>query len=308
MKTITTRVHAAIAIALVLALALSIAACGSSHDNSSVTLTIATPGYPEEPKILGEIYAQALEKAGYEVSPQLALESETKAKVDLQRSVISAYPLSIKLALIYLGGVEREDVPTSESEALKELEAYLEKSSLVALPPTPYANPYTVGTTRKLADKLGLKDISSLQGKSKSLVFSGPLECSELVECTPGLKKFYGLEFKSFVPKYLGSQYEVLESGQADLSMLHAAEAPLAGKSNFVILEDDKHALPAGSKTVLLTSQDTVEEAGTDFQTAVVDAQRGLTLPVMRRLNAEVELEGKTPKAVARSYLQEQQQ
>lgn len=308
MKTIATRARAAIAVLLALALALSIAACGSSsHDNSSVTLTIASSGYPEEPTILGEIYGQALEKAEYNVDRQLGSEAETQARIDLKQGLISGYPIAIKYALIYFAGVEREDVPTSEPEALEQLEADLEKDGLVAFPPAPYVNAYTVGTSRKLADKLGLKDISSLQGKSKGLVFSGPPECHEIIECEPGLKKYYGLEFKSFASRYLGNRFLVLQKGKADLSMVFTTDSPLAGKSEFVTLEDDKHAFPAGGQTVFITSQSAVEEAGPDFEKTVVEAQSGLTLPVMRKLNAEVELEGKSPATVAKRYLQSQE-
>lgn len=53
-----------------------------------------------------------------------------------------------------------------------------------------------------------------------------------------------------------------------------------------------------------MTRPKLVEEAGPDFEATIVAAQKGLTLPVMQRLDAEVELEEKAPAKVAAGYLQ----
>jgi osmoprotectant transport system substrate-binding protein len=309
MKTTATRTRAMVAIALAMALALSVSACGgsSSADNKDVILTIASSNYPAEPTILGEIYAQALEGAGYAVKRELGNVSEAQAEAALESGQISAYPLSIKVALLYFPEIEREDIPTEEEQSLEQLEVDLEKNELTNFPPAPYINSYTVGTTRETADRLGLKAISDLEGKAEGLVLSGPPECPEFIECIPGLKKYYDLEFKSFVSEYLGGQYAVLEDGRADLSMLFTTDPQLAGKSKYVALVDDKHVFPAGGRTVLITTQKIADEAGPDFEQAVLEAQQGLTLVAMRKLNAEVELEGKQPAAVAKHFLETQQ-
>jgi osmoprotectant transport system substrate-binding protein len=303
MKTIATRARAAIAVMLALALALSIAACGgSSHDNSSVTLTIASSGFSEESEILTQIYAQALKGAGYEVKtkPEVA---ETSAKADLASGGISAYPATERAILLSFAGLEREAIPTSESKAHALTQSELEKEGLTALPPAPFLDYYRIGTFRKTAERLHLKNYSDLEGQSQHLTLAGAQECPELIECLPGLKKYYGLQFKSFIPVYIGNEFAVLNNGKADLAMIYTVDSRLAGKSKYVTLEDDKHALPAGGRTVLVASKQAVEEAGPDFEKTVIAAQKGLTLPVFRQLNAEVEFEGKSPTAVARRYL-----
>jgi glycine betaine/choline ABC-type transport system substrate-binding protein len=292
---------------LAIALALAVSACGgssaSSHDNEAVTLTIAWGGYPEEPKILANIYGQALEAAGYTVRVESEAFGEEQAQAALRSGQISGYPVLVQTVLLSFFGLEREEVPSSEQQANQLMKTELEKDGLMAFPPPPYVNSYLVGTLRKTAERLGLKTDSDLKGKAEDLILSGVYECTKLIECLPGLKKYYGLEFKAFHPHYITERYEELENGKADLAMIYTTDPQLAGKSKYVTLEDDKHVFPAGDKTVFLTSQATAEEAGPDFEKTIVKVQKGLTLPVIRELNAEVELEGRDPKTVARDYL-----
>jgi hypothetical protein len=76
----------------------------------------------------------------------------------------------------------------------------------------------------------------------------------------------------------------------------------LEGKGKVVALVDDKHLFPA-SNVIFVTTLKVAEEAGPAYEETIVEAQRGLTLPVMRELDARVEIQGKEPEAVAREYL-----
>src|SRR6266540_4946536 len=112
------RVRAAFALVLAAILAVAIAACGggssssttetgaSSSDNliqsnpanCKVTLTVGSKNFTEE-YILGEIYAQGLEAAGYNVKKKLNLGSETIALKAIQDGQISGYPEYTSTAL-----------------------------------------------------------------------------------------------------------------------------------------------------------------------------------------------------------------
>ena len=89
----------------------------------------------------------------------------------------------------------------------------------------------------------------------------------------------------------------------SDASILFNTDGRLATeKGKFVILEDDKNIFPA-SNFVWVTSPEVVEEAGPDYEKTIVEAQKGLTLTTMRKLNAEME-RGKAPAEVAAGYLE----
>jgi glycine betaine/choline ABC-type transport system substrate-binding protein len=321
MRTKSTRLRAATGLLLALALSLAIAACGSSDDesanegessgggaivsnpeNANVKLTIGSKNFPEQ-EILGEIYAQALKAAGYEVKSDLNLGSETVAHQAVKSGTISGYPEYASTALTSFFGVEPEEVPAGADAAYEKAKAEFEKEGLTAFPPTPFASANAVGTTTKFAEEEGLKTVSDLEGKSESMSLYGSPECRQRIDCLAGLEKYYGLKFKSFHPVDIELRYTVLEKGQADLSILFTTDPQLAAQSDkFVILEDDKQVFPAGN-VIFVSKKSTVEEAGPDYEKTIVEVQKGLTLEVMQELDARVELEKQTPKQAAAAYL-----
>ena len=124
-------------IALAVSLALGVSACGSSSDttsstgstqssssnliqsnpaNGKVSLTIGSKNFTEE-FILGEIYAQALQAAGYEVHKQLNLGSETIALKALQNGDISGYPEYTSTALGSFFQVPPQKMPADADQA-----------------------------------------------------------------------------------------------------------------------------------------------------------------------------------------------
>ena len=322
MRTTTTRARASAAVLLALFLSLGVAACGSSDDNSTeggsegagaivsnpdngkVTLTIGSKNFPEQ-EILGEVYAQALEAAGFKVKKALNLGSETVALQALKSGQISGYPEYASTALTSFFGLEPEEVPADAEAAYEKAKAEFEKEDLTAFPPTPFASANAVGTLKKTAEAEGLKTISDLQGKSEKLSLDGSPECRQRIDCLAGLEKYYGLKFKSFTPVDIALRYTVLEKGQADLSILFTTDAQLsAEKDKFTILEDDKHVFPAGN-VIFVTKPSVAAKAGPDYEKTIVEVQKGLTLPVMQELDARVELEKQSPAKAAASYLEE---
>src|SRR3954452_16396355 len=323
MRSEFTRLRAGIALLLALALSLGVVACGSSSDdstssseegesagaivsnpkNANVSLTIGSKNFPEQ-EILGEIYAQALKAAGYKVKSDLNLGSETVAHQAVKSGAISGYPEYASTALTSFFGVEPEEVPAGATAAYEKAKAEFEKEELTAFPPTPFASANAVGTTKKFAEKEGLKTISDLEGESESMSLYGSPECRQRIDCLAGLEKLYGLKFKSFTPVDIGLRYTVLEKGQADLSILFTTDPQLsAEKDKFVILEDDKEVFPAGN-VIFVTKKAVAEEAGPDYEKTILQVQEGLDLKVVQELDARVELEKETPKAAAKAYLE----
>jgi glycine betaine/choline ABC-type transport system substrate-binding protein len=310
-----------------LALTLALAACGSggesttsgssgstasaqkegsiffNPENVNVALTIGSQNFPEQ-EILGEIYAQALTAAGYRVKTALDLESDRAALKALKREQISAFPEYISTALTSFFGFKPEEVPSGAKTAKETANVEFLESGLQSFAPTLFARANAVGTTKEIAEKYDLKTISDLKGVSKKLSLYGPPDCRQQIDCLAGLEKLYGLKFKSFTPVGTGLRYTVLEKGQADLSILPTTDPQLSAESDkFVILEDDKHAFPAGN-VIFVHQRKTAWEAGSGLELTVQAVQEGLTLKEMQELNARVELEGETPEEVAASYLE----
>src|SRR5215216_2330336 len=300
-------------------LAVGIAACGgggsptssgssdnliqSNSANKDVKITVGSKNFTEE-YILGEIYAQGLEAAGYDVSTKLNLGSETIAKKAIEDGQISGYPEYTSTALGSFFQVPAGKIPSDAQQAYDQAKAELEKEGLVAYPPTPFADSNAVGTLTSTADKLGLKSISDLKGKSQDLVLAGSPECRERIDCLAGLEKNYGLQFKSFKPVDIGLRYTVLDKGDADLSILFTSDAMLANSKKYTILDDDKGLIPSGS-VIFLASKKVADEAGPDFGDTIEKVQGNLTLPVIQELNARVDIDKDKPADVAHDYLQQ---
>jgi glycine betaine/choline ABC-type transport system substrate-binding protein len=272
-------------------------------ENAKVNLTIGSKNFPEQ-EILGEIYAQALQAAGYTVKSDLSLGSETVALKAVESGAISGYPEYASTALTSFFGYEPEEVPSNPNAAWKKANAEFQKKGLEAYAPTPFASANAVGTLKSTAEKYGLKNVSDLKGVSEKLTLYGSPECRERIDCLAGLEKLYGLKFKQFKPVDISLRYKVLENNQADLSILFTTDPQLsAEKEKFVILEDDKKVFPAGN-VIFVTRQSVSEEAGPDYEQTITDVQKGLTLEVMQELDARVELEKQTAKEAAAAYLE----
>jgi glycine betaine/choline ABC-type transport system substrate-binding protein len=275
----------------------------NNPDNNAVSLTIGSKNFTEQ-YILGEIYAQALEAAGYDVSTDLNLGSEQVALKALENGEISGYPEYTSTALTSFFGAAPEDVPSDAQEAFEQSQADFEELGLVAYPPTPFSSANAVGLLASKAEELGVSTISDLEGVSQDLTLFGSPECRQRIDCLVGLEDNYGLEFAKFTPGDIGLRYEVLDKGNADLSILFTTDAQLFVSDEYTTLTDDQGVLPAGN-ILFVASQQAAEEAGPDFGTTIEAVQENLSLEVMQELNARVDLDKEKPEDVAADYLSE---
>lgn len=274
----------------------------SNAANGDVKIVVGSKNFTEQ-KILGEIFAQGLAAAGYDISTELNLGDEKTALKAIKNGTIDAYPEYTGTALGSFFGVASEDIPTDPQAAFEEAKTGFAKEGLTALPPTPFTSSNEVGLTADRAEELGVEKISDLQGKSEDLTLYGSPECRQRQDCLLGLQEIYDLQFKKFVPVDIALRHEVLEKGQADLSIVFTTD-PQNERDDLVLLEDDKGMFPPYNSTLVVRDQ-TIEAAGPDLEQVVAQVEKGLTGAVMSELNARVDLDKKTPKEVATEYLQE---
>jgi glycine betaine/choline ABC-type transport system substrate-binding protein len=276
----------------------------SNPDNEGIEITVGSKNFTEQ-YILGEIYAQALEAAGYTVEKDLNLGSEQIALKALEQGEVDAYPEYASTALTSFFDVPVEDVPSDAQEAYDLAVPEFEELGLTPFAPTPFADANSLGLLTETAEELDVASISDLEGQSQDLTLAGSPECRQRPDCLLGLEDVYGLEFEKFTPIDLGLRYEVLDKGDADLSILFTSDAQLfVDPDTYTILEDEEGIFPAGN-VMFVASQETVDEAGPDFQATVEKVQEGLSLEVMQELNARVDIDKEDPEDVAAAYLQE---
>ena len=274
----------------------------SNPDNAGTSITVGSKNFTEQ-KVLGEIYAQGLEAAGYKVEKQLNLGDEKTALKALEGGEIDAYPEYTGTALGSFFGVDSDKIPKDEQKAFEDAKAGFAKKKLTAYPPTPFTSSNEVAVTQETAEKHGLEKISDLEDVAGELTLYGSPECRQRNDCLLGLQQVYGLEFKKFTPVDIALRHEVLTKGQADVSIVFTTD-PQIQREEFVLLEDDKGMFPPYNSTLVVRDQ-TVDEAGADLPEVVGLVNEGLTDEVMQELNARVDLDKKTPEQVAGEYLKE---
>jgi glycine betaine/choline ABC-type transport system substrate-binding protein len=320
------RTHPLLALLAVLCLGFAVAACGSDSEKSSSsgsssssssdapgnqiqpvsgasgkTITVGSKNFTEQ-FVLGEIYSQALEAAGFTVKKQLNLGSELIAHKSLKAGKVDAYPEYTGTALTSFFGVKTADVPKDANKAYEDTKAGFAKENITALAPTPFENTYRLGMTKEGAAKIGNpKTISDLKGKESKLSITGFPECKQRQDCLLGVESTYGLKFGKFVSSE--QKYQVLDSGDADVAFIFTTDGDLAG-GKYVILDDDKKFFPPYNVTFNVRNE-ALKNLGTEGQKVIEDVQKPLTEKVMQELNARVDIDKQKPEQAAKSYLQQ---
>jgi glycine betaine/choline ABC-type transport system substrate-binding protein/ABC-type proline/glycine betaine transport system permease subunit len=272
-------------------------------NGSKPTITIGSKNFTEQ-FILGEIYAQALQAAGYKVKKQLNLGSEQIALKALKAGRVDAYPEYTGTILTSFCKVKDKDVSHDPAAAYTQAKDCMAKEDITALNPSPFTDSNGFAVTQAEAQKLGnITKLSDLTAKASTLTISGPPECQQRVDCLLGLEQTYGLKFKKFLSIDLAKRHEVIKSGQTDVGEVFTTDGQIKA-DNLVLLQDDKQLFPPYNAT-LLAKTSVADAAGPDFAKTINLVTTGLTLPVMQELNSRVDLDKQKPAAVATEYLKE---
>jgi glycine betaine/choline ABC-type transport system substrate-binding protein len=268
---------------------------------SSVSLSVGSKNFTEQ-YILGEIYIQALEAAGYKVKKDLDLGPERVAHAALTKGVVDAYPEYTGTALTSAFGVKVADVPKDPEQAYEDAKAAYAKINITALAPTPFENTYRLGITKATAKKLGNPTkISDLADSAKDLTVNGFPACRQRIDCLLGVQQTYGFKFKKFLP---GEQkYQVLDNGDTDVAFVFTTDGPLSS-GKYVVLDDDKHVFPPYNITFAIRKS-VADKLGTAGQKVITDVQKYMTAEVMQELNARVDLDKQLRDKVAADYLKQ---
>jgi osmoprotectant transport system substrate-binding protein len=311
--------RAALAALAACALALGLGACGDEDPppdvvpgaggggaiardaaNARVTITVGAKGFTEQ-QVLGEIYAQGLEAAGFRTRRRLSLGDEQAAQEALRAREIDGYPEYTGTALLSLCDVANDDVPKDPNAAFDATRECFAEDGLVAFPPTPFTNSNEVGVRARVAERLDLQRISDLRRVDQDMTLYGTPECRRRADCLAGLQEVYGLRFARFVPVNSARRHDVLRNDRPVASIVFTTD-PQNRREDIVLLEDDRGMFPPYNSTFVVR-RDVAEAAGEALPRTVAQLQNGLTDEVMQELNARVDLDGETPRAVAQDYL-----
>jgi len=277
-------------------LAAFLTACGGSDDENRVV--VASKDFTEQ-FILGEMYAQLLEDAGYTVDRRLNLGGTPVAHQALLDGQIDLYPEYTGTGLLTVLGLGVMSDETAVYNTVRD--AYAEQFSLVWLDPAPMNNTQALAMTRARATELGITTFSDMVANAGQLVLIGPPEFAEREDGLPGLREVYGdFTFRNFLTVDPGLRYQAIQSGEADVVVAFGTDGELAA-FDLLTLIDDRGLYPP-YQVAPVVRQATLD-ANPDLANLLNSLAPLLTDDTMQRLNNEVSGQGREPADVARDFL-----
>ncbi len=284
----------------VLLLSLVLSAC-SGGGAAQTTIRVGSKDFTEQ-FILGEMYALALENAGFKVERKLNLGGTPVAQQALESNEIDLYPEYTGTGLLTVLKQPVNSDPQAVYDTVAKM--YLDTYNLVWLEPSQMNNTQALAMTQEGSEKFGIKTISDMAAKASELVMAGPPEFQEREDGLPGVKKVYGdftlKEYKAIDP---GLRYQALVDGQADVVVAFGTDGEIAAY-NLVLLQDDKGLFPPYQVAPVVRKD--VLDANPKIRDVLNGVTATLTNEVMQKLNYEVSGEQREPADVAREFLQQQ--
>jgi osmoprotectant transport system substrate-binding protein len=267
-------------------------------------ITVGSFDFPES-VLLAYLYAGALSARGYPVRVLPDLGSRELVEPALMTGLVQLVPeyTGSALEFVSLGRVHATASVAATAAALARLMA---ARGIVAARPAAAQDANAIVVTAATAAGYRLHAISDLAGAAPGLVFGGPPECAERPDCLPGLRRAYGLRFHAFAALDADGPLtrQALESGDIGVALLFTTD-PAIQADHLVQLADTRGLQPA-ENVIPVLRRATADRYGAGLRTALDAVSARLSTAALTALDAQVELDGRDPRAVAESWLRDQ--
>jgi osmoprotectant transport system permease protein len=164
-----------------------------------------------------------------------------------------------------------------------------------------FENAYAMAMRRAQADELRVRGIADLAPYASRLAVGGDYEFFQRPEWR-AIQERYGLRFREQRSMDPSLMYQAVANSQVDLIGAFSTDGRIAAL-DLVLLEDPRHAIPPYDAVILAGARLVREHpdavAALRSLAGTIDADR------MRRMNLEVDQNGKSPEAVAADFLRE---
>ncbi|MBN2939120.1 MAG: twin-arginine translocation signal domain-containing protein [Collinsella sp.] len=288
-------IRAAAAAILAAGVPVSLSACGSSSSAKSV-ITVGSKDFTEG-EILSEVYALALEDAGFTVKRSFDIASSV-IPTALEKGEVDLYPEYTGTALLTILKDDLETDPKAVYQTVKK--QYKKKWDLVWLDMSDAADSQGLVITTVAAEKYNIKTISDLQAHASELRFASQGEFDERSDGLPALEAAYGpFDWKEHAVYDNGLKYEVLKNDEADVTPAYTTEGQLVDDA-FTLLEDDKHVWPPYNVAPVVRGE--VLKANPDIEDVLNAVSKKLTTKTLTKLNAKVDIDKQDYEDVAEDY------
>jgi osmoprotectant transport system substrate-binding protein len=304
---------------LVLGAAVAAAGCGggSSSTSTPASSSAAPSGLPGKGKpaitigdknfteefILGELYAQALRAKGYTVKVKSNIGSSEIIDKALTSGKIDMYPEYTGEIVLTLAGSKSR--PASAQQTYQMAQRFEQPRGFTLLKPTPFYDTNEMAVLPKFAAQWHLNTIDDLVhvgDRGSKVIYGDTPENKSRYAGLVGLQQAYGLKNVHFKSLAIGLQYQALKQGAINMADVFSTDAQLQ-RVNFKILTDTKHIF-GFQNLVPVVSQKVLKAEGPAFAQTLNAVSAKLTVPVMQKLNAAVDINKLAADDVAGKFLQ----
>ena len=250
-----------------------------------------------ESKTVSEIYALALEHAGYKVvrKPNISNSVVYKAVKTGQIDVYPEYTGTIVEAYL-----KKNASGKSAPQIAKLAKDGVKKEGLVTFNYAPGDNRQGVGIRTSVAKKYNIKTLSDLQKKANKILFVSQGEFDKRADALSGMNKKYGkYNFKSQKDYDDSLKYKIMSQGKGDAAPVSTTDVQLA-TSKFTLLKDNKNLWPPYNLVPLINKKSAESHPKMEKALNKIDAK--LTTKQLTNLNKKVDVDGQNYKTVAKNW------
>ncbi|GAA4914945.1 hypothetical protein GCM10023223_38040 [Stackebrandtia albiflava] len=187
-----------------------------------------------ESETLANVYAGALEAAGFEVELQAVgnREAYLTALRDGQFQVMPEYAASLTEFLNPDAGPDTAPVASSDiAETMAMLEPWATEAGLTVGEPSEAQDTNAYAVTTAFAEEHGISTLSEFAEKcsGKASILGGPAECPDRPYCQLGLEETYGIQFGQFKKLDIGTlSKQALVQGEITVGTVTSTDGSLA--------------------------------------------------------------------------------
>jgi osmoprotectant transport system substrate-binding protein len=275
-------------------IAVTLASC----DKSKKPLVVGSKNFTEQ-VVIGEIVAQHLEnRLQRKVERKLNLGGTLLAYQALQSGEVSLYPE-------YTGTIEAEILKETASPDPslvyeRSKQELARQAQIVLLNPLGINNTFAMVVRTADADRDHMTTLSQAAQAKTGWKLGVGYEFQQRSDGLPALNMYHlpmGAPPRSMD---LGLLYKALEQGQVTMIAANATDGPLASP-DLKVLEDDKKAFGSYQACIMVRQDMLTDEPR--LQPALEELSGKFTNEVMRKLDAEVDVDHRQPRQVAAEFL-----
>lgn len=263
------------------------------------TLRIATKNSTEQ-LILGEIMAQLISaKTQLEVERVFNLGTTAICHRALVKGEVDLYPEYTGTA--YQVVLKQKKI-IPEQQMYQELQdVYNKEFHLTWLSPFGFDNAQALIVRQDFASQYHIKTISDLLPFAKQMTIGVQAEFLQRPDGFPGLQKTYGMQFAHIKIMNSGLMYSALKHNDVNVILGDATDGRITAYQ-LQILADDKKLFPSYYAAPVV--REATLQKHPEIRTALAPLAGVITNEMMQKLNAQVDLEHRSPAEVARNFLQ----